>query len=159
MSILERLLPREANNDYRGSRIALYTFWLLTVIFLGRSLIHFLKDDSGVNSIASIVLFSGSPDPNLVIYLFSALWGSQQLIMVMVFVVVLLRYRNLLSLMYVFVVIELLFRMIAGSIHPMTDEYYARTPPGKLANIPLLLISLIMLVLSLRKAPAEPVAS
>ena len=32
MSILGRLLPREANNDYRGSRIALYTFWLLTVM-------------------------------------------------------------------------------------------------------------------------------
>ena len=53
-------MPREASNDYRGSPIALYTFGVLTAVFLTRSLIHFLKGDSGVNLpllvIASLML-------------------------------------------------------------------------------------------------------
>ena len=42
---------------------------------LFRSLVHFLKDDSGVHSIATIITFPGTPDPNNVIYMYSALWG------------------------------------------------------------------------------------
>ena len=152
MSAVERLLPREANNDYRGSPIALYTFCVLTAVMLGRSLIHFFKGDSGVNSIATFVTFSGDPDPNRIIYMFSALWGTQQLITVFVFVVVLLRYRNLLPLMYVLLILEVCFRMIVGVLHPAGEEYYLRTPPGKLANLPLLLVSGLMLYLSLRQA-------
>ena len=86
---------------------------------LVRSLIHFFKDDSGVNSIATIVLFPGSPDPNQVIYMFSSLWGTQQLITVLIYAVVLLRYRNLLPLMYVVLIVEVGFRMIVGCIHPL----------------------------------------
>ena len=73
MSVLETLLPKEANNDYRGGPVPFYTLCLLSTVMLGRSLIHFLKDDSGVNSIATIVTFSGSPDPNQVVYMFSSL--------------------------------------------------------------------------------------
>jgi hypothetical protein len=155
MSLLERLIPREANNEYRGSRIALYTFSVLSTVMLIRSLIHFLKDDSGVNSIATIVTFSGSPDPNQVIYMFSSLWGTQQLITVLVYAVVLLRYRNLVPLMYTLLIVEICLRMIVGSIHPLSEDFYVRTPPGKLGNIPLLTVSAIMLFLSLRGARRE----
>ena len=159
MSVLERLLPREAKNDYRGSPIALYTFCVLTAVMLGRSLIHSFKGDSGVNSIATIITFAGDPDPNRTIYMFSALWGTQQLITIFVFAAVLLRYRNLLPLMYVLLILEVCFRMIVGTLHPLTEEYYARTPPGKLVNLPLLLISALMLFLSLRSPGVPPRAA
>ncbi len=110
MSVFDKLLPRDANNDYRGSPIALYGFWLLMAPFTFRSFVHFLKDDSGVNSIATMVLFSGTPDPNQAVYMFSSLWGSQQVVMVLLYLVVLLRYRNLLPLMYALVLAESLFR-------------------------------------------------
>jgi len=150
MSMLEQLVPARANNDYRGSPVALWTFCLLAIVITGRSLIHFLKPDSGVNSIATIVLFSGDPDPNRVIYLFSSLWGTQQVIMAMLYAVVLLRYRNLVPLMYLLLGVEVVFRMIAGTLHPLTEEYYLRTPPGKVGNLPLLGLSVLMLFLSLR---------
>ena len=82
--------------------------------------------------------------------MYSALWGSQRLIMVLVFAAVLLRYQNLLPLMYVFVILEICFRMVVGAIHPLTEHYYAQTPPGKLINLPVLLIPVLMLFLSLR---------
>lgn len=150
MSLLEKLVPAQANNDYRGSPVALWTFCLLAAVIAGRSLIHFLKADSGVNSIATIVLFSGDPDPNRVIYLFSSLWGTQQVIMAMIYAVVLLRYRNLVPLMYLLLGVEVVFRMIAGTLHPLTEEYYLRPPPGKIGNLPLLGLSVVMLFLSLR---------
>jgi hypothetical protein len=152
MSVLETLLPKEADNEYRGGRIPLYTFCLLSTVMLGRSLIHFLKDDSGVNSIATIITFPGTPDPNPVIYMFSSLWGTQQLITVLIYAVVLLRYRNLIPLMYLMFILEVGFRMIVGSLHPLGEELYARTPPGKHGNVPFLLISASMLFLLLRSS-------
>ena len=35
-------------------------------------------------------------------------------------------------------------------MHPLTPDYYARTPPGKLGNLPMLLIGSTMLVLAVR---------
>lgn len=154
MSVLETLLPREANNDYRGGKVPFYTFCLLATVMAGRSLIHFLKADSGVNSIATIVTFSGTPDPNPAVYLFSSLWGTQQMITVIIYAVVLLRYRNLIPLMWVLMIIEIFFRMTAGTLHPLGAEYFARTPPGKLATFPLLALAVTMLFLCLRGSRA-----
>jgi len=163
MSFLEALLPREATNDYRGGRVPFYSFCLLSTVMLVRSLIHFFKADSGVNSIATIITFSGEPDPNNVIYLFSALWGTQQLITVLIYGVVILRYRNLVPLMYLVFILEVGFRMAAGTLHPLTEEFFIRTPPGKIGNLPLLVISATMLWLAIRStrsshahAPAGP---
>ncbi len=150
MTALDVLLPRTANNDYRGGRAPLYFFYALIAMATFRSLVHFLKDDSGVNSIASILVFSGTPDPNNVVYMFSALWGSQQVIMLMVYLVVLVRYRNLIPLMWLLMVIEVFFRLGVGQMHPLTPDYYMRTPPGKIGNLPILAVSLAMVALAIR---------
>ena len=150
MTVLDVLIPRAADNDYRGGRVPLYFFYALVAVTTFRSWVHFLKDDSGVNSIASIVLFSGTPDPNHVVYMFSSLWGSQQVIMVMLYLIVLVRYRNLIPLMWALMVVEVVFRLSVGFIHPLTPEYYARTPPGKIGNLPLLVVSGVMLALAVR---------
>jgi len=150
MTALEVLLPPAANNDYRGGRVPLYFFYILIATMTFRSLVHFLTDDSGVNAIASIMIFSGTPDPNNVIYMFSSLWGSQQVIMVMVYFIVLARYRNLIPLMWALMVVEVFFRLGVGMMHPLTPDYYMRTPPGKIGNVPMLVISLTMVVLAVR---------
>jgi hypothetical protein len=150
LRISEALIPRQANLEYRGGAIPFYTFCVLSFVMLGRSLIHFLKADSGVNSIATIVLFPGDPDPNNVIYMFSSLWGTQQLITVVIYALVIFRYRNLVPLMYALFVLELILRTVVGTLHPLTEEFFVRTPPGKLGNLPLLVISVTMLFLSLR---------
>lgn len=103
MSFVETILPKQAHNDFRGGRVPFYGFLLLLLPVTFRSMVHFLKDDSGVNSIASFHLFSGTPDPNNVIYMFSSLWGGQQTVMLLIYIIVLLRYRNLIPLMFLFV--------------------------------------------------------
>ena len=145
MSIYKRLLPDVADNNYFGSKIAIYGLAILMIPLTFRSLVHFLKDDSGVNSIATILTFSGSPDPNTVIYLFSSLWGGQQLLFVFLAAIVLVRYRSLIPLMFSLFIVECLFRIVSGALHGLGPEYYESRPPGSVGTYVFLAYGTLML--------------
>jgi hypothetical protein len=149
---LEVLFPRQANNDYRGGAVPFYGFCLISAVMLFRSTVHFLKPDSGVNSIASIMIFDGTPDPNNIIYMFSAIGGLHQMLWVMFYGLVLVRYRNLIPLMFAFMVVEGFFGFVVSTMHPLTPEYFEHTPPGKLASLPKLLYCAGMLFASVRRS-------
>jgi len=156
MSVVERIFPKRASNDYRGSVVALYAFPLVLCVFTFRSLVHFLKDDSGVHSIATFHVFPvGEIDPNQVIHLYSSLWGTQQLLTLFVAVLVLWRYRNLIPFMWGLFAVEILLRLAAGAIHPLTPDYYASRPPGAVGNLPMLAVFSLMFGLSLRTSTAS----
>jgi hypothetical protein len=158
VTVIEKLFPKQANNQYQGSPIALYGFYLIIAIYSFRSLVHFLAEDAGINNIASIIIFpviEGAPDPNNVIYLFASLWGSSQLLMLFMFYICMWRYRNLLPLLWLTLVIEMPLRMAAGTMHPLSAPYYEYQPPGAVANLPLLGFACIMLVLSLRSQTSQ----
>ena len=149
---LDVILPAEASNDYRSGRVPLYGYCFMVAVMLFRSSVHFLKPDSGVNSIASIMVFKGDPDPNNIIYLFSADGGMVQMLWVMLYGIVLWRYRNLIPLMFAFMVVESCFGFVVGALHPLDPIYFERTPPGKLAALPKLAFSVIMSFLAVRNA-------
>ncbi len=150
MSIVSRLLPDVADNHYRGSKYAFYGLIVLLIPLTFRSLVHFLKEDSGVNSIATIMTFPGSPDPNTVIYMFSSQWGGYQLLFVFLMAIVLVRYRALIPLMFTFLIVESFFRMVTGTLHPLTPEHYETRPPGAYGTYIFLVYGIVMLWLSLR---------
>ncbi len=60
---------------------------------------------------------------------------------------------------------EKLFGFVVLWMHPLTPEYFARTPPGKLGAVPTLLVCSVLLFLALRRmmqseeAPGEPVTT
>ena len=101
---------------------------------------------------ASIITFPlvDNLDPNNVIYLFGSLWGASQLLLLLFYVVIITRYKSLLSFLWITVILDVLFRFISGYLHPLTFEYYSYTPPGKLSNLPILIYSLVMLNFSLK---------
>ena len=152
MSIINRVLPRTADNEYRGSKIAFYGLIFLLIPLTFRSLVHFLKEDSGVNSIATIMTFSGSPDPNTVIYMYSSQWGGQQLLFVFLMAIVLVRYRSLIPMIYAFFIVECFFRMVSGTLHPLTPEYYETRPPGANGTYIFLVYGVVMFWISLRES-------
>ena len=156
MSIFNRLLPDVVDNHYRGSSIAFYGMIVLLIPLTFRSLVHFLKEDSGVNSIATIVTFSGSPDPNTVIYMFSSQWGGYQLLFVFLMAIILVRYRALIPLGFAFLIVESFFRIVSGTLHPLTPEHYETRPPGAYATYIFLFYGAVMLWLSLREKEDEP---
>jgi len=149
MNIINALIPKQANNEYHGGSVAFYGFCLIALTFLFKSTVHFLAPDSGVNSIASIIFFEGNPDPNNIIYMFSAVAGLTQMMWTIMFGVVLWRYRSLIPLMLGFTLLERLFGFVVGWMHPLTADYYVHTPPGKAGAIPGLVISLLLLSFAL----------
>ena len=54
--MLNKILPRIVDNDYRGYKAALWFFYLLAIVTVVRSLIHMFKHDGGAQSIATIPL-------------------------------------------------------------------------------------------------------
>lgn len=70
------------------------------------------------------------------------LWGSSQLILALLQLVVLIRYRSLIPLMILLIILEVLSRMLIGAIKPVN---FANTPPGAVGNWVMLGLGMIML--------------
>ncbi|MFP6661922.1 MAG: hypothetical protein VCB78_10740 [Myxococcota bacterium] len=148
--MLERLFPRTVDNDYRGNRLALWALVPVTIVTLVRSSIHVFRADGGAQSIATIPLDTyGDPAAAAVITIF-ALWGLSQLLLGLLYAVVLIRYRVLVPLMYLTLIVEYLGRLAIGSWKPL--ETLAR-PPGARFTVVMIVLSVVMFALSLRKRP------
>ena len=153
MQLVDKILPSEANNKYLGNRIALFGLIFTTCLMTLRSCVHLLYQDGGLNSIGSIIIFEGIPDPNKVLYMLGSVWGLQQLIFCLVNIVVLFRYRNLIPLMYILWLLEWLARpLVVGLLHPLGEEYFTGTTPG-IVGVPFAVGFLtLMLILSLKSS-------
>ncbi len=107
--------------------------------------------DGGAQTIATIPLNTfTSEGANTVIFIFS-LWGLSQLIMGIFYVIVSLRYKSLIPLMYLFIFIEYLMRLILGTLKPIETS---GTAPGAIINFifPPLVIVLFLLSLNTKKS-------
>ena len=113
---MNRFLPKVADNNFLGPKIAFYFFLLFMVVNTVRSFIHFLAEDAGLNSIANIIIFEGDPDPNKIIYLFGALWGEMQLLLCLISWIVIFRYKSLIPMMYFIWLMEWILRRLFDSI-------------------------------------------
>ena len=136
------LLPATADNVIRGAKTPVYFFMLIAVISTVRSLIHLLSPDGGAGSIAGMDLSVAGA--NGIVFAF-ALWGSSQLIYALIQLVVVFRYRSLVPLMYVLLILETLLRELVGHMKPVT---FRHTPPGAIGNYVILPVAALMLAWS-----------
>ena len=145
--MLDRILPKRIDNDYRGHRFALWAFYPITLMTVGRSLIHIFRSDGGAQSIATIPLdtfVAGGAETVISVF---ALWGLSQLLIGLLFVLVSFRYRAMIPLMYVLILAEYLGRIAIGLTKPIVT---VGTPPGGPGNLVMIALGVIGLVLSLR---------
>ena len=145
------LFPSKLNNQYEGSKIALYGLYPIFAIYIFRSLVHFLAENSGLVGIATIKVFpiSDGLNPNNIIYLFASLWGATQVSLTIVLLILFIKYKNLIPLIYLICLLDQCLRLISGYLHPLGEDYYINTPPGVISNIPVLLYLILMFYLSL----------
>ena len=141
--ILQTLFPKKADNSISGLKITVYIFAGIVIISTIRSLIHILAPDGGAGSIAGMDLTGTGADG--IIFAFG-LWGSSQLLFAGFQLLILFRYRCLIPLMYLFIIFEVLLRVLVGRLKPVS---FVGTPPGALGNIILLPLALFMLFLCL----------
>ncbi|HXP52936.1 MAG TPA: hypothetical protein VN922_23530, partial [Bacteroidia bacterium] len=114
--MLNKIFPKSADNNYTGSKIALYVFLLIALVGAVRSCIHFLAPDGGAGSIAGMDLSVAGADG--IIFAFS-LWGSAQLLYAIIQLVVFFRYKTLIPFMYILIAFETIMRMVIGHMKPV----------------------------------------
>ena len=146
------LFPSRLNNRYEGSKIAIYGLYPIFAMYIFRSLVHFLAENSGLVGIATIKQFpiTEGLDPNTIIYLFASLWGATQVSLMIILLILFIKYKNLIPLIYLICLLDQCFRLISGYLHPLGEDYYINTPPGVISNIPVLLYLIFMFYLSLK---------
>ena len=148
MSILDTIFPINANNEYFGHPFVIPIFWLITIISLGRSLVHIFKFDGGNETFASISLRKYPIEASETLIAFAAGFGISQLITAIVYVVILLRYKSLLSLGILLFNIEYLFQLLI--IPALGKKVHAeREPPERILKYVFLPIGIILFWYSL----------
>ena len=148
-----RLLPSNINDKYTGTKIAYYGLFPIFAVLIFRSLVHFLSESSGLVGIATIKQFPliDGLNPNNLIYLFASLWGATQVSLTIILLVIFIKYKSFIPLIYLICLLDQCFRIVSGMLHPLSEEYYINTPPGVILNIPVLIYLITMFYLSLIK--------
>ena len=142
------LFPNLIDNEYKGKKIPLFFFYLLIPVTIIRSLVHIFKADGGAQSIANIPLHLYSEQASdTIVHLFSE-WGLSQLLFGVLYIVVLIKYKSLIPLMYLFMVLEYSTRLFLAFYKPFVLEGYA---PGGIANYFLVPLFVVLFILSLKK--------
>ena len=112
---VSRLLPRDPSS-YIGAMIA---FWLTALYLLAitvRSCIHLFSADGGAQSIATIdTRVAGGGN---IVAIFGQ-WGATQLLLALLLWVLLLRYRGLLPLVVLVLLVEPVLRALSGHLKPL----------------------------------------
>ncbi|MEQ1753154.1 MAG: hypothetical protein ABL973_03375 [Micropepsaceae bacterium] len=130
------LFPRSTNGDYRGSAIAPWALTLLALLTIVPGGIHAFLPDGGSVVIAGLDI---SANPHLIVGVFNWL-GATQIGWGLMLLAISLRYRNLVPLALLLVIIltginatnQWILRFEAGAHHP--PEMYA-----SLITLPLVL--------------------
>ena len=148
-----RLLPSNINDKYTGTKIAYYGLFPIFAVLIFRSLVHFLSESSGLLGIATIKQFPliDGLNPNNLIYLFASLWGATQVSLTIILLVLFIKYKSFIPLIYLICLLDQCFRIVSGMLHPLSEDYYINTPPGVILNIPVLIYLITMFYLSLIK--------
>ncbi len=150
----EKLLPSPISNHYAGPPLAKWAFAILTIITIGRSLVHMLAADGGTQSIASIPINTYSSAAADTLVTMFALWGLSQLIIGVIYALVLWRYQSLIPLMYAFFTFEYFMRLIIPSFKPGIETI--SRAPGEVGTIIFVPLGLLLLFLSLRSRRGQP---
>ena len=142
---MNKILPHIVDNTFRGRKVALWFFYLITLVTVIRSCIHIFKDDGGAQSIATIPLDTFTDaGASSVIFIF-AYWGLSQLMFGLIQVMVAFKYKSLIPLMYLMLVIEYGGRFIISLFRTIQTTGQA---PGGIGNKVLPIICLVMFFLS-----------
>ncbi|MBT8147160.1 MAG: hypothetical protein KJN90_09920 [Gammaproteobacteria bacterium] len=150
--MFDRILPAVVDSRYQGHRLALYFFYLITVVTIVRSCIHIFAADGGAQSIATIPLDNyTSGGAEAVIFIFGQ-WGIAQLMVGLMYLLVAVRYQSLIPLMYLFIFFEWSTRMMLGLFKSIETT---GTAPAATGQIVFVVVVPVLFYLSIRQTIAN----
>lgn len=147
MTMIDRLFPTKEITSYRGHPIAKWSFVVITLITVIRSLIHIVFPDGGLQVIATVPLDQFTNDGARAVIFFGGLWGISQLLISLFYVIVLWRYRAFIPLMYLSMLLEYGSRILLAQFKhlPLTG-----VAPGGIGSYGILIVTSLLFVLSLQ---------
>lgn len=148
--MLDTLLPRTADNAYRGRPIAL---WLLGVLAIAKAGIALATIFNGYHAAAvadGIPLHEFGPAGAQAVVALFGLWGVGHLVLCALCIVMLIRYRALVPFMFTLLLLEYLGRRSVELFLPIVTT---GTPRGSFVNLVLLAVTIIGLALSVWRRP------
>lgn len=143
--MLNRIFPERIDNQFRGWRLALWFFAVIAFMKVAISLVHIVSADGGASiSTIPIDTYTSGAAQNVIAIL--AQLGLEQLLLGLLLVVVLFRYRAMIPLMYVLIVLYNI--ALRGVVH-MKPLALAGTSGANTPALVLAILSISGLVLSL----------
>src|SRR5512132_680262 len=119
--MLQRLLPQRIDNTFHGHRLAL---WLFGVVVLVKGAIGFgtiFNGGSAATSADGIALDTFSPAGAQAFVSLLAAWGLSQLMLNLIGLLVLVRYRALVPFMFAMLLLEHLCRRLIFWVLPIAS--------------------------------------
>lgn len=150
--MLSRLLPKQIDNDYRGYRFAIWLLGAILLLRLGMSYGALFDTRDMMRDADSIPLDSfGAAGADTVVYV-TRLVGLDHLLLNVVGIVALIRWRSMLPFVYLLLTIEQVARKTISLLNPIP-----RTGANPLPLDPNLVIIVALLIgLGLSLAKASP---
>ena len=146
--MINQLLPQPIDNTYRGHRLALWLFALLLFMRVSMS-VNSIFNASGVASSADgIPLHTYPPAAAATVVSLFELLGLSHLMICLLGIVVLVRYRSMIPFMFSLLLLEHLGKRLILQFTPIVRT---GAPPGFYVNLVLLAVMLLGLALSLRR--------
>jgi hypothetical protein len=145
---LGRLFPARIDNSYEGSKIALWILGLLIAVRTMQSVMILVNGASIAQSADGIPLETYPAAAAQTILALFALSGVNRLVISLICVVVLIRYRRAVPLMFFLLLVTYAAGQIVGRVIPIVR---VGQPPAVVVNLTLLGLTIIGLVLSLWK--------
>ena len=144
--IFNRLLPQRIDNRYRGRKLALWLFGLAVAVRITQSVLIIVNGYSIAQSADGIPLETYAPAAAQTIVAIFAISSLHRLIISLICVVVLFRYRSAVPLMFVVLGLSYLAGQLILQFIPMAR---VGTPPGVVVNLVMFGLTIVGLALSL----------
>ncbi|HKO35458.1 MAG TPA: hypothetical protein VJV21_03205 [Pyrinomonadaceae bacterium] len=149
--ILSRLFPARIDNTYQGSRIALVILGLLVAVRTMQSVMILVNGYSIAQSADGIPLETYPAAAAQTIVALFTLSAVNRVVISLICIVVLVRYRRAVPLMFLLLLVTYAAGQLVGRVVPIVR---VGQPPAGIINLTLLGLTIIGLVLSLRKQRA-----
>ena len=140
------LLPRRADNEYGGRKVALWIFGIVVFVKLAMGLNTAFNGRSVASSADGIPLDTYPPAAAQAFVTVFALLGVAHVVIALLCVLVLVRYRALVPLMFAFLLLEHLSKRLVVRMLPIER---VGAPPASVINLALLTLIVVGLALSL----------
>jgi hypothetical protein len=146
--MFDQLLPQRIDNTYRGPKLALWMFGLVVLMKVGMSLVSIFNGYQTASTADAVPLDTFTPAGAQAVVSLFALLGFAQLMLCFLGILALVKYRAMVPLIFLLLLLELLGRRLILLFLPVVRT---GTPPGLIMNLVLLALMIAGLGLSLRR--------